>query len=91
MYILIWKMLKIALNSRHIKLYDRECINAVNVFLCWLQTRYDFTICYGVLLILAVDIIMFGFFCTFYYSYITDIAYGCLGALLYSLVWKNIL
>ena len=29
---------------------------------------------------------MFGFFCTFYYSYITDVAYGCLGALLYSLV-----
>ncbi|XP_031153971.1 protein lifeguard 1 [Sander lucioperca] len=49
------------------------------------QTRYDFTICYGVLLILVVDMIMFGFFCTFYYSYITDIVYGCLGALLYSL------
>ncbi|XP_070700864.1 protein lifeguard 1 [Pempheris klunzingeri] len=49
------------------------------------QTRYDFTIWYGVLLIVAVDTVMFGFFCTFYYSYITDIAYGCLGALLYSL------
>ncbi|XP_022613855.1 protein lifeguard 1-like [Seriola dumerili] len=49
------------------------------------QTRYDFTICYWLLLILAVDLIMFGFFCTFYYSYITDILYGCLGALLYSL------
>ncbi|XP_045907493.1 protein lifeguard 1 [Micropterus dolomieu] len=49
------------------------------------QTRYDFTICYGILLILAVDILMFGFFCTFYYSYISQIAYGCLGALLYSL------
>ncbi|XP_018533645.1 protein lifeguard 1 [Lates calcarifer] len=49
------------------------------------QTRYDFTIFYGILLILAMDLIMFGFFCTFYYSYITDIAYGCLGALLYSL------
>ncbi|XP_040910567.1 protein lifeguard 1 [Toxotes jaculatrix] len=49
------------------------------------QTRYDFTICYGILLILAVDLIMFGFFCTFYYSYISEIAYGCLGALLYSL------
>ncbi|CAK6973117.1 protein lifeguard 1 [Scomber scombrus] len=49
------------------------------------QTRYDFTICYGVLLVLAVDVIMFGFFCTFYYSYIADVAYGCLGALLYSL------
>nr|XP_046263803.1 protein lifeguard 1 isoform X2 [Scatophagus argus] len=49
------------------------------------QTRYDFTICYGVLLILAVDLIMFGFFCTFYYSYVGEVAYGCLGALLYSL------
>ncbi|XP_029379864.1 protein lifeguard 1 [Echeneis naucrates] len=49
------------------------------------QTRYDFTMFYGVLLILAVDLMMFGFFCTFYSSYITDIAYGCFGALLYSL------
>ncbi|KAM4727598.1 protein lifeguard 1 [Anableps anableps] len=49
------------------------------------QTRYDFTIYYGVLLILAVDVVMFGFFCTFYYSHVASIAYGCLGALLYSL------
>ncbi|XP_022059198.1 protein lifeguard 1 [Acanthochromis polyacanthus] len=49
------------------------------------QTRYDFTICYGVLLIMVVDVIMFGVFCTFYYSYIAEVAYGCLGALLYSL------
>ncbi|KAM6919044.1 protein lifeguard 1 [Xenentodon cancila] len=49
------------------------------------QTRYDFTICYGLLLIVALDFVMFGFFCTFYYSYVTDVAYGCLGALLYSL------
>ncbi|XP_038135542.1 protein lifeguard 1 isoform X2 [Cyprinodon tularosa] len=49
------------------------------------QTRYDFTIYYGVLLILAVDFIMFGFFCTFYYSHVSSIVYGCLGALLYSL------
>ncbi|XP_058506678.1 protein lifeguard 1 [Solea solea] len=49
------------------------------------QTRYDFTIFNGVLLILAVDLIMFGFLCTFCYSFIADVAYGCLGALLYSL------
>ncbi|XP_059200115.1 protein lifeguard 1-like [Centropristis striata] len=49
------------------------------------QTRIDFTVWYGVLLILAVDMLMFGFFCTFYYSYVTNVAYGCLGALLYSL------
>ncbi|XP_034008893.1 protein lifeguard 1-like [Trematomus bernacchii] len=49
------------------------------------QTRYDFTVCYGVLLILSVDLIMFGIFSTFYSSYLGDIAYGCFGALLYSL------
>uniref|UniRef100_A0A3Q2R2U3 Si:ch211-284o19.8 n=1 Tax=Fundulus heteroclitus TaxID=8078 RepID=A0A3Q2R2U3_FUNHE len=49
------------------------------------QTRYDFTICYGVLLILALDVFMFGFLCTFYYSHIGEIVYGCLGALLFSL------
>lgn len=51
-----------------------------------LQTRFDFTVCYGILLILAVDLLMFGIFCTFLYSYIGEVAYGCLGALLYSLV-----
>lgn len=69
---------------------DKESVNETNertnIFLCYLQTRYDFTFCYGFLLVLAVDLIMFGFFSTFYYSYIGDIAYGCLGALLYSLV-----
>ncbi|KAK1878618.1 Protein lifeguard 1 [Dissostichus eleginoides] len=54
------------------------------------QTRYDFTVCYGVLLILSVDLIMFGIFSTFYSSYLGDIAYGCFGALLYSLVWEKI-
>ncbi|XP_028987838.1 protein lifeguard 1 [Betta splendens] len=49
------------------------------------QTRYDFTICYGIALVLAVDMIMFGFFSIFYYSVVTEIVYGCLGALLYSL------
>ncbi|XP_034470545.1 protein lifeguard 1 [Hippoglossus hippoglossus] len=48
------------------------------------QTRYDFTTCYGLLLILCVELIMFGFFAIFY-SNIGAIAYGCLGALVYSL------
>uniref|UniRef100_A0A8C5HH90 Uncharacterized protein n=1 Tax=Gouania willdenowi TaxID=441366 RepID=A0A8C5HH90_GOUWI len=52
-------------------------------FLFW--TKWDFTICYGVVLILAVDLIMFGIICIFYNSYITDVVYGCLGALFYSL------
>uniref|UniRef100_A0A3Q3BHN5 Si:ch211-284o19.8 n=1 Tax=Kryptolebias marmoratus TaxID=37003 RepID=A0A3Q3BHN5_KRYMA len=49
------------------------------------QTRYDFTFCYGFLLVLAVDVAMFDFFCIFFSSYLADVAYGCLGALLYSL------
>ena len=51
-----------------------------------LQTRFDFTICYGMLLILVVDSVMFGAFCTFLYSNVDQVAYGCLGALLFSLV-----
>ncbi|XP_074544402.1 protein lifeguard 1 [Halichoeres trimaculatus] len=49
------------------------------------QTRLDFTPCYGVMLILLLDLVMFGIFSSFYYSHIADIAYGCLGALLFSL------
>ncbi|KAM3866165.1 protein lifeguard 1 [Diretmus argenteus] len=49
------------------------------------QTRLDFTVLYGVLLVLAVDLMVFGFFCTFYYSHVMEIVYGCLGALLFSL------
>uniref|UniRef100_A0A3B1J8L1 Si:ch211-284o19.8 n=1 Tax=Astyanax mexicanus TaxID=7994 RepID=A0A3B1J8L1_ASTMX len=50
------------------------------------QTRVDFTICNGIIIILAVDLLMFGFFSIFYYSSMLQILYGCLGALLYSLV-----
>lgn len=49
------------------------------------QARYDFTMWSGVLLVLLADVIIFGFFCTFYYSHVGEVAYGCLGALLYSL------
>ncbi|XP_050949866.1 protein lifeguard 1 isoform X1 [Labeo rohita] len=49
------------------------------------QTRLDFTICNGILLILAIDLLMFGFFSIFFYSTVLQIVYGCLGALLYAL------
>ncbi|XP_062848942.1 protein lifeguard 1 [Trichomycterus rosablanca] len=48
------------------------------------QTRVDFTLCNGILLVLAMDLIMFGFFSIFYYSSILQIIYGSLGALLYA-------
>ncbi|XP_058241442.1 protein lifeguard 1 [Hemibagrus wyckioides] len=49
------------------------------------QTRVDFTVCNGILIVLAVDLLMFGFFSTFYYSNVLQIVYGSLGALLYAL------
>ncbi|XP_077581071.1 protein lifeguard 1 [Stigmatopora nigra] len=49
------------------------------------QSRYDFSCCYGLLLIMVVDLLMFGIFSGFYYLYITQVVYGCLGALLYSM------
>ncbi|MCI4377728.1 hypothetical protein PGIGA_G00206920 [Pangasianodon gigas] len=49
------------------------------------QTRVDFTVCNGILIVLAVDLLMFGFFSTFYYSNVLQIVYGCLGALAYAL------
>lgn len=49
------------------------------------QSRYDFTVCYGFLLILSVDLLMFGIFSSFYYSHMAQVGYGTLGALLFSL------
>ncbi|XP_036452143.1 protein lifeguard 1 [Colossoma macropomum] len=49
------------------------------------QTRVDFTICNGILTVLAVDLLMFGFFTIFFYNSVVQVVYGCLGALLYSL------
>ncbi|XP_067837775.1 protein lifeguard 1-like [Heptranchias perlo] len=48
------------------------------------QTRLDFTYCYGFLLVLSTVLIMFGFFCIFFYNHILQIVYGSLGALLFS-------
>ncbi|XP_067309351.1 protein lifeguard 1 [Pseudorasbora parva] len=49
------------------------------------QTRLDFTICNGILLVLSVNFLMFGFFTIFFYSNVLQIVYGFLGALLYAL------
>ncbi|KAJ8011789.1 hypothetical protein DPEC_G00061900 [Dallia pectoralis] len=49
------------------------------------QTRVDFTVCNAIWLVLAMDLLMFSFFCCFYYSNVLQIVYGTLGALLFSL------
>uniref|UniRef100_H3AAX5 Si:ch211-284o19.8 n=1 Tax=Latimeria chalumnae TaxID=7897 RepID=H3AAX5_LATCH len=54
------------------------------IILFSLQTRLDFSCCHGLLLILCVNLIMFAFFCIFFYSNVVQIIYGTLGALIYS-------
>ncbi|XP_067870550.1 protein lifeguard 1 isoform X2 [Heterodontus francisci] len=49
------------------------------------QTRFDFTYCYSFLLVLSIVVLMFGFFCIFFYNHILQIVYGSVGALLFSL------
>ncbi|XP_076003806.1 protein lifeguard 1-like [Genypterus blacodes] len=59
---------------------------SVAIIIFSLQTRFDMTIWSGVLLILVVDLMMFGIFSTFYFSSIIELLCGCLGALLCSLI-----
>ncbi|XP_060677340.1 protein lifeguard 1, partial [Hemiscyllium ocellatum] len=49
------------------------------------QTRIDFTLCYGFLLVLSTVLFMFGIFYIFYHDRILQIVYGSLGALLFSI------
>ncbi|XP_051726076.1 protein lifeguard 1 [Ctenopharyngodon idella] len=49
------------------------------------QTRLDFTICNGILLVLSVNFLMFGFFTIFFYTNVLQVFYGFLGALLYAM------
>uniref|UniRef100_A0A3B3ZFB8 Uncharacterized protein n=1 Tax=Periophthalmus magnuspinnatus TaxID=409849 RepID=A0A3B3ZFB8_9GOBI len=52
----------------------------------FMSSRYDFTLCYVLLLILGLDLLMFVVFSSFYYSHMADVGYGSLGALLFSLM-----
>ncbi|XP_038632061.1 protein lifeguard 1 [Scyliorhinus canicula] len=49
------------------------------------QTRFDFTLCYGFLLVASIVLLMFGFFSIFFYSRILQIVYGSLGAMIFSI------
>ncbi|XP_076149821.1 protein lifeguard 1 isoform X2 [Alosa pseudoharengus] len=49
------------------------------------QTKLDFTICNGILVVLSTSFLMFGFFSIFYYSAILNVVYGFIGALIFSL------
>ncbi|KAI7806421.1 glutamate receptor, ionotropic, N-methyl D-aspartate-associated protein 1b (glutamate binding) [Triplophysa rosa] len=49
-----------------------------------LQTRFDFTSCYGVLCVCTTVFFFFGILCIFLYSRIMDLIYSALGALLFT-------
>ncbi|CAF3558525.1 unnamed protein product [Rotaria sp. Silwood1] len=49
------------------------------------QTKYDFTSCFGILLIMSLALIAFGFICIFTYSRIMYTIYAGLGAVAFSI------
>ncbi|XP_067304005.1 glutamate receptor, ionotropic, N-methyl D-aspartate-associated protein 1b (glutamate binding) isoform X2 [Pseudorasbora parva] len=49
-----------------------------------LQTKYDFTSCYGVLFVCFIIVFVFGILCIFLYSRILELIYASLGALLFT-------
>ncbi|XP_016303372.1 protein lifeguard 1-like, partial [Sinocyclocheilus anshuiensis] len=49
-----------------------------------LQTRYDFTSCYGVLFVCFIVVLFFGILCIFLYNRILDLIYASLGALIFT-------
>ncbi|CAG11983.1 unnamed protein product, partial [Tetraodon nigroviridis] len=54
------------------------------VVLFSLQTKYDFTSCYGVLFVCLIVLIIFGLLCIFIRNQILQIVYAGLGALLFT-------
>lgn len=62
----------------------------ITAFVCFtvvifsLQTKYDFTSCYGVLFVCLIVLIVFGFLCIFIRNKILEIVYAGLGALLFT-------
>ncbi|KAM6910569.1 glutamate receptor, ionotropic, N-methyl D-aspartate-associated protein 1b (glutamate binding) [Xenentodon cancila] len=62
----------------------------ITAFVCFtvvifsLQTKYDFTSCYGVLFVCLIVLIVFGILCIFIQNKILEIVYAGLGALLFT-------
>uniref|UniRef100_A0A673GT71 Protein lifeguard 1-like n=1 Tax=Sinocyclocheilus rhinocerous TaxID=307959 RepID=A0A673GT71_9TELE len=73
--------------------YDTDIVMmaiGVTVLVCFtvivfsLQTRYDFTSCYGVLFVCFIVVLFFGILCIFLYNRILDLIYASLGALIFT-------
>ncbi|KAL1258574.1 hypothetical protein QQF64_009151 [Cirrhinus molitorella] len=73
--------------------YDTDIVMmaiGITVLVCFtvivfsLQTKYDFTSCYGVLFVCLIVMMFFGILCIFLYSRILDLIYSSLGALIFT-------
>ncbi|KAI2654848.1 Protein lifeguard 1 [Labeo rohita] len=73
--------------------YDTDIVMmaiGITVLVCFtvivfsLQTKYDFTSCYGVLFVCFIVLLFFGFLCIFMYNRILDLIYSTFGALLFT-------
>lgn len=73
--------------------YDTEIVVmavGITVLVCFtvivfsLQTKYDFTSCYGVLFVAFIVLLFFGILCIFMYSRILELIYASLGALIFT-------
>lgn len=73
--------------------YDTDIVVmavGITVLVCFtvivfsLQTKYDFTSCYGVLFVCVIVLLFFGILCIFLYSRILELIYASLGALIFT-------
>ncbi|XP_052434067.1 protein lifeguard 1-like [Carassius gibelio] len=73
--------------------YDTDIVMmaiGITVLVCFtviifsLQTKYDFTTCYGVLFVCSIVMLFFGILCIFLYNRIMDLIYSTLGALMFT-------
>uniref|UniRef100_A0A8C1ZHC2 Glutamate receptor, ionotropic, N-methyl D-aspartate-associated protein 1b (glutamate binding) n=1 Tax=Cyprinus carpio TaxID=7962 RepID=A0A8C1ZHC2_CYPCA len=73
--------------------YDTDVVMmavGITVVVCFtvivfsLQTKYDFTSCYGVLFVCFIVMLFFGIMCIFLYHRILDLIYASVGALIFT-------
>ncbi|XP_051576186.1 glutamate receptor, ionotropic, N-methyl D-aspartate-associated protein 1b (glutamate binding) [Myxocyprinus asiaticus] len=73
--------------------YDTDAVMmavGITVLVCFtvvifsLQTKYDFTSCYGVLFVCTIVLLVFGILCIFMYNRILILIYASLGALVFT-------
>uniref|UniRef100_A0A8C1E494 Glutamate receptor, ionotropic, N-methyl D-aspartate-associated protein 1b (glutamate binding) n=1 Tax=Cyprinus carpio carpio TaxID=630221 RepID=A0A8C1E494_CYPCA len=73
--------------------YDTDIVMmaiGITVLVCFtvivfsLQTKYDFTSCYGVLFVCFIVMLFFGILCIFLYNRILDLIFASVGALIFT-------